>query len=459
MANRQPIKKVIFIQKKTNLVPQFLIMLSEFQNKLLKKYGKILSKKLLLAVSGGIDSMVLLDLMQKSKLNISVAHCNFCLRGEESDEDERFVTDYCKEKSIPIYVKQFDTQKIAYQNKQSIQIAARELRYQWFFELKNEYGFDFIAIAHHLDDSLETFFINLSRGTGIEGLTGIRENENIIRPLLDFSRKEIEHYAKQNDIKWREDSSNYSDKYLRNTIRHNIVPLFKELNGDFLNSFSKTINYLQEVQAFSDEAVGEILNKLLLQENDFIVLKINKLKKYKNYKFILYKWLSKYGFTAWNDVYNLTEAQSGKFIETENLRLLKNRDELILYKKNNVTSGEFLIFEDKITYPIKLYFSEESHVTDTTSGNVIFVDKNVLKFPLILRKYKEGEYFYPFGMQGKKKKISKFFKDEKLSVLDKENTWVLYSGNQVVWIVGQRLDERFKVTSNTTTILKIEYLK
>lgn len=435
-------------------------MFTEFQNQLSKKYNLLQSKNLLLAVSGGIDSMVLLDLMRRLEFNLTVAHCNFSLRASESDLDENFVVNYCKQNNIPVYIKRFDTKKYAFENKQSIQVSARELRYQWFLELKEKHRYDYIITAHHLDDSLETFFINLSRGTGIEGLTGIRESENIIRPLLGFSRVEIEEYAAENHIEWREDASNQSDKYLRNKIRHQIVPFFKELNPDFLNSFSKTISYLQEVQSFSDEVSEEILYKLLVEENNRNYLKINELLKYKSYKYILYRWLSQYGFTAWNDIYNLVESQSGKFVETEDFKLLKNRNELILSKKNKgFYDEEFLISgEETITYPIHLKISEVSQVSEMNNPNEIYVDKNLLNFPILLGKWKEGEYFYPFGMQGKKKKISKFFKDEKLSVLDKENTWILYSDNQVVWIVGKRLDERFKVTSNTTSILKIEYL-
>lgn len=434
-------------------------MQQKFQNYLIQKDYLKSKFAFLLAVSGGIDSMVLLDLMLKNKVHFSVAHCNFNLRGEESNQDENFVINYCEKNNIPLYIKQFNTEKYASENKKSIQISARELRYNWFFELKNEHHFDFIVTAHHLDDSLETFFINLSRGTGIEGLTGIRENENIIRPLLGFSREEIQKYATENHIKWREDSSNSSDKYLRNNIRHNIVPLFKELNTDFLNSFSKTIDYLQEIQSFSEEVLEEILHKLLIQENKFKYLKINELLKYKNYKFILYKWLSEYGFTAWNDIYNLINSQSGKFVETEKFILLKNRNELILSEKNKYFSEEeFLISEEKTDYPIRVRISEVNQISETNNPNEIYVDKNLLKFPLLLGKWKEGQYFYPFGMQGKSKKVSKFFKDEKLSNLEKENTWILYSDNQIVWIVGKRLDERFKVTPNTTTILKIDYL-
>lgn len=434
-------------------------MFTEFQDRLLKKYDVVQQKKLLLAISGGVDSMVLLDLMLKSQMNISVAHCNFNLRGEDSNKDQLFVLNYCKENHIPCFTASFDTQEYASKNKMSIQVAARELRYQWFYELKDQHQFDRIATAHHLDDSLETFFINLSRGTGIEGLVGITENQGIIRPLLGFSRKEIEDYASKNQIQWREDASNQSEKYLRNKIRHTIVPLFKELNPEFLNNFSKTINYLQQAEAFSDEASEKILSELINDVKGNKYLKIDQLLHYKNYRFILYKWLSEYGFTAWNDIYNLVESQSGKFIETGDFRLLKDRNELILSKKEQLFSvGEYVILEDKIDYPISIQLTEVEEVSDKDNPNIIYIDKNLLKFPLVVRKYKEGEYFYPFGMQGKKKKISKFFKDEKLSVLDKENTWILYTDNQVVWIVGRRLDDRFKITSNTTSILKVEYL-
>jgi len=437
-------------------------MFPKFRKKLLKKYDYISNKKLLLAVSGGIDSMVLLDLMLKNRMNISIAHCNFSLRGAESDFEQNFITDYCKKKRITLYIKYFDTKKYAEKNKKSIQVAARELRYKWFFELKNKYKFDYIATAHHLDDSLETFFINLLRGTGIDGLVGIGENENIIRPLSDFSRVEIEKYATQNNLKWCEDSSNKSDKYERNNLRNNIIPLFKKLNPSFLHSFAKTIDQLNVVKKFSDEIAHQIINELVFVRNKDNYLNIEKLLIYKNHNFILYKWLSPYGFTAWNDIYNLITAQSGKFVETNEYKLLKNRNELILYQKNKTFSENiFFISENQteINIPIKLEITlKKTHFFNIINKNAVCVDKKMLKFPLVVRKYKEGEYFCPFGMKGQKKKISKFFKDQKLSIQEKENNWILYSDNQVVWIIGQRLDDRFKITENTTSILKIEHL-
>jgi len=437
-------------------------MLIKFSNQLLKKYNYISNKKLLLAVSGGIDSMVLLDLMLKNQMNIAIAHCNFSLRGAEGDLEQNFVADYCQKNNILLYIQQFDTKKYAEKNKKSIQVAARELRYEWFFELKNKYKFDHIATAHHLDDSVETFFINLLRGTGIDGLLGIGENETIIRPLSDFSRVEIEKYATQNNLKWCEDSSNKSDKYERNNLRNNIIPLFKKLNPNFLHSFAITIDHLNIVKKFSDEIAHEIINKLVVVRNEDNYLNIEKLLIYKNHNFILYKWLSPYGFTAWNDIYNLLTAQSGKFVATNEYKLLKNRNELILYQKNK-TFSESLFFisenQTEINTPIKLKIVlKKTHFFNINDKNTVYVDKKLLKLPLVVRKYKEGEYFCPFGMKGRKKKISKFFKDEKLSIQEKENSWILCSDNQVVWIIGQRLDDRFKITENTTSILKIEHL-
>jgi len=437
-------------------------MFTKFTKQLFKKYNSIAGKNLLLAVSGGIDSMVLLDLMVKNQMNIAVAHCNFFLRGAESDFDQEFVSDYCEKNHISLYIKQFDTKKYAETNKKSIQVAARELRYNWFFELKNKHNFDYICTAHHLDDSVETFFINLLRGTGIDGLVGIGENESIIRPLLDFSKTEIEKYASENNLKWREDSSNNSDKYERNNLRHNVIPILKKLNPNFSHSFSNTIEHLKEIQSFSDEFSEKVIKKLVFVGNNDNYLNVEELLNYKNYKFILYKWLSPYGFTAWNDIYNLVYSQSGKFVETDEYKLLKNRNELILYPKNkNFHENLFFISENQteINLPIKLKITlKKTHSFNINNKKTAYVDKEKLKFPLVIRKYKEGEYFCPFGMDGQKKKISKFLKDEKLSVLEKENTWIVSSDNQVVWIIGQRLDERFKITENTTSILKIDYL-
>lgn len=436
-------------------------MRAKLEKHLKNQYSQLWDSQLLVAVSGGIDSMVLLDLLHKLKLNVTVAHCNFNLRGKDSEDDKNFVVSYAQSHTIPFFIKDFDTKDFAEKHKLSIQLTARKLRYDWFFELKEKHDFDYIVTAHHLDDSLETFFINLSRGTGLEGLLGIRENENVIRPLLEFSKDEIEKYALENQVQWREDASNASDKYLRNKIRHHIVPMFKEVNPEFLQAFQKTRQYLQAAQSFTEELSDKILEEVLVKDKGFTSLNISKLNKYKNKEFILYQWLSPYGFRAWNDIYDLPEAQSGKFIESENHKLTKNRNELILSEKNlRFDETPFLIQEEQhqISHPLSLKISQADQMTEVNNPNVIFVDKKLLNFPLLFRKWQKGDYFYPFGMNGKKKKLSKFFKDEKLSLFDKENTWLLCSDNQIIWVVGKRLDHRFAVTEKTTSILKIEFL-
>src|SRR5690606_35942049 len=267
-------------------------MKSQLQKHLKNHYPNLWKTQLLLAVSGGIDSMVLLDLLHKLNLNITIAHCNFKLREKDSEDDKNFVTSYAQLHNIPFFVKNFDTESFAKDQKLSIQLAARKLRYDWFFELTEKHGFDYIVTAHHLDDSLETFFINLSRGTGLEGLLGIRENENVIRPLLDFSKSQIQQYASENNLNWREDISNASDKYLRNKIRHHLIPVLKEINPDFLQSFQKTRQHLQASQNFTENIVEEILNEILVKKKNSITLDINKLNNHKNKEFLLYQWLS-----------------------------------------------------------------------------------------------------------------------------------------------------------------------
>ena len=434
-------------------------MLQKFKNHLLHNFQFLKDKKLLLATSGGIDSMVMLHLFQQLESQIAIAHCNFQLRGEESFEDQKFIQDYADANAVPVYITQFDTTAFAEDYKLSTQVAARELRYNWFYELLETEEYDYILTAHHADDNLETFLINLSRGTGLDGLTGIPEqNENVVRPLLAFSQQEIEEYAKLNNIQWREDSSNASDKYVRNKIRHHLVPLLKELNPNFISSFQKTQNYLQEAKYMVDDAAIMVYQQVATQEDENISFDLIKLKKLPNYKSYLYQWLNEFGFTAWNDIYDLVESQSGKYVLSSEYRLLKDRETLILSPVDfSPEKQEYFIDANHtvVNVPLNITFSP---VADRTivSNKTIFVDSNKLQYPLLLRRWNEGDQFQPFGMDGKSKKISKFFKDEKLSLLEKENTWLLCSNNRIVWIVGHRQDERFKIENTTKDILKIQ---
>lgn len=419
----------------------------------------LLNKKLLLATSGGLDSMVMAHLFKDLQFNIAIAHCNFQLRGVDSFKDQKFVQDFAEENEIPVNITQFDTQAFAADYKLSTQVAARDLRYNWFYELLNEEGYDYVLTAHHADDNLETFLINLSRGTGLEGLTGIpEENGSIVRPLLHFTRAEILEYAKENNIIWREDASNASDKYLRNKIRHHLVPLLQEINPNFMEAFQKTQSYLQVSAGLVEDASIMVYQQVAKQEEDSITFDLNQLKKLPNYNAYLYQWLSEFGFTAWNDVYDLVDAVSGKQIFASNFRLLKNRDSLILSKilvEDEV--GTYFIDKEQqeISIPIKITFKSVANPA-FESNKIIFVDGDKLQYPLELKRWQKGDSFQPFGMGGKSKKLSKFFKDEKLSLLEKEQCWLLWSANTLVWITGLRQDERFKITENTTNILKIE---
>ena len=435
-------------------------MLIAFQHLLKNRFSFLKEPSLLLAVSGGLDRMVLTDLCLKSGLNISLAHCNFKLRGNESDGDEILVKEVAKTHNLDVFTTSFETEVFAKISKQSIQMAARQLRYEWFEALQNQHGFKYILTAHHADDNLETFLINLSRGTGIEGLKGIPEiNGAIVRPLLEFSRDEIHNFATQEKISWREDSSNQSTKYLRNNLRHTIIPLLKKLNPSFIESFQKTQNHLMDIQSILDDYMLEVEDKVIESiEEDQIVYNIDQLESLNNPKAYLYQLLKEYNFTDWTQIATLLEAQSGKQILSSTHRLLKNRSQLIL-KPLKVSSELSILIESSeknISIPVQPFDLKLEITTsiESNSNHVLYLDFESLQFPLQLSHWKSGDYFYPSGMKGKKK-LSKYFKDEKLSLIEKENTIVLYSENNVVWVVGNRADQRFLATKKSTQILKL----
>ena len=421
-------------------------------------------KKLLIAISGGLDSVVLYHLLATLNFDISLAHCNFNLRGKESYLDEEFVKKLSQKTYNQIFTKLFDTEKYSKDNKLSTQIAARELRYTWFQELVEKHNFDYILTAHHADDNLETFLINLTRGTGLEGFTGIPKiNGNIVRPLLPFSREEILKYAKENKIKWREDASNASTKYTRNKLRHQVIPVLKEINPSLLSSFEKTLENLQESQQILEDRIEEVSSEIIETKEAITKINIDKIQQLSNPKAYLYQLLKNHSFTEWNDVYDLLSAQSGKQVFSKTHRLLKDRDFLILSRKTAVNLDKvesfFVINKDEleITNPIHLTF-ETVKQKSTENKQTIYVDKDLLKYPLIIRKWQNGEYLYPTKMQGKKK-LSKFFKDDKFSLLEKENTWLLCNAdNEIIWVINHRQDRRFSTTSSTRKTLKITTL-
>jgi len=433
-------------------------MLTKFQHHIEQNFPHLKEKKLLLAVSGGLDSMVLMHLFQELNYSIGIAHCNFQLRGKESDEDENFVKVKSKKLKVKSFFKRFETEHFANDNKLSIQLAARKLRYDWFYQLLEEKKYDYLLTAHHLDDNVETFLINFIRGTGLEGLTGIpAQNKNIVRPLLPFSREEIENYAQANQIQWREDSSNASDKYFRNKLRHDIVPILKELNTGFLDSFQNTLNHLEQAESLVNDASKLVYEKVVKEKENRLEINLIELQQFQNYKVYLYQWLKNYGFTAWNDIYDLVKAQSGKQIFSETHILLKDRNIILVSERKPIQENDFFLIESlnsKVNIPLKLNFSKVNTISDVNS-NCIFVDEDKIKFPLTIRKWQEGDCFYPAGMKGKKK-LSKYFKDEKYSLLDKEKQWLLCSEDQIIWVIGKRADSRFKATESTQQIIKID---
>lgn len=434
-------------------------MISQFKNHINTNLSFLYESKLLIAVSGGIDSVVLVHLLNQLNLDISLAHCNFNLRGLESDKDEAFVNNLAEQLGLEVFIQNFDTENYAKQHKLSIQMAARELRYKWFEELRYQLDYDYILTAHHSDDNLETFLINLSRGTGLEGLSGIPViNEAIVRPMLLFTRDEIEIYARANKINWREDVSNASVKYLRNKIRHEVIPILKGINPQLLQNFNNTISHLNESLDIINDRINNVSDEIISVQEDTIEFNISKIKALNNPRAYLYELLKDYGFTEWNDVLDLLDAQSGKQLLSEEWRLVKDRDSLLLSQIELTENLNVLI--SSLDHPIQitfgvLYFEEVKEIS-TLDKDSIYVDNDLLKLPLIVRTKEDGDSFIPFGMEGSKK-LSKFYKDEKLSLIDKENIKLLCSGEDIVWVIGSRADNRFRVTDKTKTILKISH--
>jgi tRNA(Ile)-lysidine synthase len=432
-------------------------MLQSFQKNLLSLVPKVKGKKLLLAVSGGVDSVVMAELFHKAKYSFAIAHCNFGLRGKESDGDEEFVKGIADCYGAKFHVKEFHTNEYAKQHKQSIQMAARELRYEWLKEIADKHKYDYIVIAHHSDDAIETFFINLLRGTGIAGLHGINaEHDNIIRPLLCFSRQEIENYAKQNELDWREDSSNASDKYERNKIRHHLLPGLKKINTDAAKAIRQTIENLCGVEMIYRKAIEEEMKKSTSIKNGKMFISIAGLQDIEYSHIYLYEVLKKYGFNyvQSKEVIESLKGQPGKVFMSPTHRLTKDRNSLILEKISDPKIVQGIIKVDDKGYSNGIFTLQVSVITKPLkykppgSKNVACLDYQKLKFPLTVRKWAKGDRFYPLGMQ-KPKKISDFLINNKVSVADKEHVFVLVSGKDIAWVIGYRIDDRFKIVSAT----------
>ncbi len=421
------------------------------------------SQRILLAVSGGADSMLMLHLFSNAGFSVAVAHCNFGLRGNESDADEQFVVDYCDRQNLACYVKCFDTEEYAQTQGISIEMAARDLRYDWFNRLLDQHGFDFLATAHHHDDVIETFLINLSRGSGIKGLSGIQpKSGRIIRPMLFTGRTEILDYCARMKIEYRTDSSNLDTIYKRNLIRQQILPLLEQVNPAFRRNALKTIGNLHETGQLFQQRMSEIKAFVYSEDDQGVLIHIERLLSLSPLRTILFELIREFGFQTEqiDDILDSLVRESGRKFFSDGFRLVKDRDYLLISPFREKSNQLFYISEDcvQLDHPIHLSFEKLERTSGfrfSIQAHVVDLDLDKLIFPLILRHWNEGEYFQPLGMTGLKK-VSDFFIDEKYSIPDKENAWILASGNQLVWLVGKRFDDRFKITSQTKRILRIK---
>ncbi len=419
-------------------------------------------EKVLAGVSGGIDSVVLAHLLHEAGIPFAIAHCNFRLRGSDSDGDEVFVKNLAKQLGVEIFVRRFDTRKFAEKHGISIQMAARELRKEWFGSLMKNEGFDTIATAHHLNDSLETVLFNLAKGTGIAGLKGIPPRQgNYIRPLMFATRQMIEKYANSHGIAWREDRSNETVKYHRNLIRHEVIPVLKKINPALESTFVHSMEKIIAASSVFNEVVHE--KKAILLESTGRGYRINKNKLLESHEFqiILYEILKPFGFN-YSQTFNLVSAlrsQPGKVFESQEYLLTLDREYLFIDPKSENKNGQKSIEErtrEVTAGRIKLTFEKlnRKDVKLNADSNTAFLDYDKLEFPLVLRPWKKGDFFIPLGMKGKKK-VSDFMIDEKIPLNLKNQVMVLQSGKNLVWIAGYRIDDRYKITDKTRRIYKV----
>ena len=422
-------------------------------NEILKNHN-FTFRRYLLAISGGVDSMVLLDLFRQTSANFQVAHCNFQLRGEDSNGDEEFVRNYCGLHNIPFHSVRFDVEAYQKTGNYSVEMACRNLRYDWFAEIQQINHLDDLVTAHHSDDNIETFLINLSRGTGLKGLIGMQiDNGKIFRPLLSFTKNDLLEFAKNNTLAWREDYTNATDDYTRNKIRHHILPVLKEVHTQFDENFLATLNHINDNYLIVQQRVDELASYLFTGINP-IKIEIKELKKLEPLETYIHYLFEKYNFNSPYEILKFLDAETGSEIKSTTYRLIKDREYLLLKNIEEIDDNEITILDDFIeikSLNLKFVKSINPHENATE-----IVDFTSILFPLKLRKVKEGDSFYPIGMKGQKKLISKFMKDLKLSKLEKEQVWLLCDQNDdIIWVVNYRLDERFKTTKTSKNFLNI----
>lgn len=437
------------------------VMVEAFQKYLSELVPSNETPSFLLAVSGGLDSVVMAEMFRRSGYNYGIAHCNFQLRGQESNGDENFVKELAAKARVPFFHIQFDTVTFCKDNKLSVQMGARQLRYEWFEQVRQENGFDYLVTAHHADDAIETFFINLLRGTGISGLHGIKaRNEHIVRPLLKFYRKEMEEFATANQLKWRDDSSNNSDKYERNKIRHHLLPLLEKINPGAKESITSTIENLAKAELLLNDTIKKITYRFTNIEGERIRIPFTFFKEFTHSDIYLYEIIKEMGFNyaQCQQIVANSKGQPGQLFLSATHRLVIDREKLIIEPYSG-PNNHFEIEINEATNELllgkyKYIFNTVEKTADfqiSTDARIAHLDFDKLKFPLKIRNWKEGDRFYPLGMD-KPKKISDFLVDNKVSLPDKEHVYVLVSGNEIAWLIGYRPDERFKVTKGTKKV-------
>ena len=445
-------------------------MLEQFQA-YINRYNLIAKgEKVILALSGGIDSMVLADLLLKAKVEFVAAHCNFHLRGDESDGDDWFVRKFAENRGIQCFVKHFETEKYAAKYGISIEMAARDLRYAWFEQLRQQLGYDKIAVAHHADDQAETFFINLLRGAGLNGLKGMKpQNGVIIRPLLWASREQIRKYAVENHIVWREDHTNVESVYLRNRIRNQLLPVFDELQPKARQGLYKSLEHLSAENELYRALLGEKLALIVQHRDEVQSLPYSALTPSNTSYFsiqhsafqLLFEWLRDYGFNTdqCHFIYDALGTGIGNQYCSPTHCVVIGRDDLQLSEIKEKTDDEIQIQlgEEEILSPIHLRFSKLEKTADfiiDKSSDVAQLDFDKLTFPLTLRHWRHGDRFCPLGMKGSKL-LSDFFVDQKFTEYQKQNLWLLVSADgDILWVVGCRIDDRYKIGEKTRAVFE-----